>query len=281
MGNILFTPNVFFPKGAIKMKHPSYKLLIIISAMLIMLAGCAPASIPATAIPPTKIVVPPTTTSVPLGQQVTLVSTDLKESQTTSPMYEITGQTPMLQGSDDPRVTAFNTSMQKLTQAEVDAFKQGMKNITVIPEVPNSSFNFQYSLVSPAGSKINSIKFSFEGFTSGAAHPYHYTKTVNYNLESGQELTLDQLFVPGTDYLQTISDNCKTELSKRDIGFAGDFTTGADAKPENYQNWNIAADGLLITFDEYQVAPYAAGPQAVLIPYSALTNLADPAGPLQ
>jgi hypothetical protein len=37
---------------------------------------------------------------------------------------------------------------------------------------------------------------------------------------------------------------------------------------------------LLITFDEYQVAPYAAGPQKVAIPYSELRALINPQGPL-
>jgi hypothetical protein len=36
---------------------------------------------------------------------------------------------------------------------------------------------------------------------------------------------------------------------------------------------------LAITFDEYQVAPYAAGPQTVVVPFSELTNLLNPEGP--
>jgi hypothetical protein len=50
--------------------------------------------------------------------------------------------------------------------------------------------------------------------------------------------------------------------------------------PENYRNWNIATDGLMITFDEYQVAAYAAGPQTVVVPYSELQAVIDPASPL-
>jgi hypothetical protein len=37
---------------------------------------------------------------------------------------------------------------------------------------------------------------------------------------------------------------------------------------------------LLITFDEYQVAAYAAGPQTVVVPYSELKGLIDPQGAL-
>ena len=42
----------------------------------------------------------------------------------------------------------------------------------------------------------------------------------------------------------------------------------------------ITAQGLLISFDAYTIAPYAAGPQSVLIPYQVLRNVADPEGPL-
>ncbi len=261
------------------MKFSILKMKPVLALVLLLvpvLTGCGAAYLPTPTVTP---VPPPTATSIPLGQQVTLVSADFKESQTTTPAYKITGQTPQLQGSNDPRVTAFNTSMQNLTQTEVDAFKKNMQDVIVIPEVPNSSFIFQYNLASPSGSNIISIKFTFEGFTSGAAHPYHYIKTVNYDLEKGQELTLDQVFSAGTDYLQIISDYCKTQLSRRDIGFEG-FASGADPTPENYQNWNVTADGLLIAFNEYQVAPYAAGLQTVVVPYSELAQVIQQPGPL-
>jgi hypothetical protein len=136
----------------------------------------------------------------------------------------------------------------------------------------------KYELLSPPGD-IFSIKFSAMGYSDGAAHPYHFSRTVTFDLEAGQEITIDQLFLPGSNYLQIFSDVSKAELSTRDIGFDM-FASGADPLPENYQNWNITADGLLITFDEYQVGPYAAGPQLVSVPYNALKDIIDPQGPL-
>jgi len=260
------------------------KIEIALSLLLLAATACSltgtptsPTITPPTLPPPTAAL---TATSVPFYESVTVTSVAYDELQTTTPMYEITGQTPQLQGSDDPRVTTFNAAMQQLTQNEVDAFKKNMQSVVVIPEVPNSSFDFHYELLSSAGNKIVSIKFSFEGFTSGQAHPYHYTITVNYDLEQSKELTLDQLFASNANYLQPISDYCKTQLATRDIGFQGDFTKGADPLPENYKNWNITADGLAITFDEYQVAPYAAGPQTVVVPYNVLSQVIQNPGPL-
>ncbi len=68
-------------------------------------------------------------------------------------------------------------------------------------------------------------------------------------------------------------------MRPRDIGFQG-FELGATAAVQNYRNWNITPNGLMITFDEYQVAPYAAGPQTVVIPYKALGQILEPDGPL-
>jgi hypothetical protein len=42
----------------------------------------------------------------------------------------------------------------------------------------------------------------------------------------------------------------------------------------------ITKKGLWITFDPYQVAAYAAGPQTVLVPYSALKDIIKPDGPV-
>ncbi len=80
--------------------------------------------------------------------------------------------------------------------------------------------------------------------------------------------------------LDKIANYCIAQLKTRNIGFEA-FTSGAQPTPENYGNWNITPDGLLITFDEYQVAAYAAGPQEVVVPYTELQSVIDPHGPLQ
>jgi len=58
------------------------------------------------------------------------------------------------------------------------------------------------------------------------------------------------------------------------------FPEGAEPKPENYQVWNFDFDNLLITFEQYQVMPYSAGPQTMTIPYYRLKDELNPASPL-
>ena len=55
---------------------------------------------------------------------------------------------------------------------------------------------------------------------------------------------------------------------------------GAAPTAKNYESWTITKQGLGINFDAYQVGPYAAGPQFVMVPYSALKDLIKPDGPV-
>jgi hypothetical protein len=217
-------------------------------------------------------------TEIPLYERAQFTTESASESNE-GPNYTITTELPALVGVDDGRVVEFNVIMRLAVKELVDGFKASMKEQPATPIVAGSSFDVKYELLSPPG-YIYSVKFNVMGYTDGAAHPYHFSKTVTFNLETGQEITLDELFLPGSNYLQILSDISKAELSKRDIGFDETFFTGADPTPENYKSWNITADGLLITFDEYQVAAYAAGPQTVTIPYSALKDVIDPNGAL-
>jgi hypothetical protein len=59
-----------------------------------------------------------------------------------------------------------------------------------------------------------------------------------------------------------------------------EIQNGAAPNAKNYQNWTITRKGLGINFDAYQVGPYAAGPQYVLVPYSSLKDLINPEGPV-
>lgn len=257
------------------------KIVIAFLIIIMVQAACAgnaqPAASPQVEIS-TDIPLASTPTALPLYQRVTLGSTPLMESGK-APDYEMQAQVPVLVGSDDPRVATFNQAAGEIVQNQIDSFKQMLGDMSVTPIVASSGFYLQHALLSPPGN-ILSLKFEISQYADGAAHPFGYSITMNYDLERGQELGLEQLFLPGTDYLQVIADYCQAELKKRDIGFDTLFTEGATPTPENYRNWNITANGLLITFDQYQVAAYAAGPQMVVIPYGALQDIIDPQGPI-
>jgi hypothetical protein len=217
----------------------------------------------------------------PLAQQVALISVPFNENGD-APKYELSAEIPALQGSDDPRAADFNSRMLTLVQTEMETFKRDLQGRPPMSDLDvYSSLDENYTQISPAGIDLLSLKLVFAGYTAGAAHPYEYTRTVNYDLQRGRELALAELFLPGSTYLEGIAVYCKTYLAAHLQYSEGDpFEQGSDPLPENYRNWNAAPDGLLITFDIYQVAPYVSGPQTVLVPYRALADVIDPQGPL-
>lgn len=250
------------------------KTKITLPLILILLAAlaCSTQAFPA----PQPIAAPtlqPTQAEAAISQSVTLIPVVFSEESQT-PVYTINAQLPNLTGSDDPRVYTFVTLMHDIVMSEIGAFKSDVLQYASTPPISaGSSLDIQYSLVGQRGD-FWSIKFEIMGYADGAAHPYHYSITVNYDLEKGKEIVLDEIFLPGSNYLQKISELCKAELAARNIGFEG-FSQGADPLPENYQRWNVSDQGLMITFDEYQVAAYAAGPQVVVIPFGELGGLVD------
>ncbi|HSM69973.1 MAG TPA: DUF3298 domain-containing protein [Anaerolineales bacterium] len=224
--------------------------------------------------PPTAI---PTNTDIPLSGQVELVSQPYIETNQ-EPAFTITAQIPQLSGSDDPRVQAFNQKLDELVQKEIAVFRDEFSNAPPIDVSADSFLEVTYTLVSQYND-IWSLKFFYNFYYNGAAHPGDFSQTLNYDLGEGRELSLEDLFMPGSNYLETISNFCITELRKQP--YSDSFTTeGADPRLENYRNWNITPDGLMITFDTYQVAPGAAGPQIILVPYEQLTEMIDPQGTL-
>jgi hypothetical protein len=242
------------------------------------LAACGGSPTPAPAVQ-TEAPLLPTATPAMLYQQVQLSASGNTESGT-GPAFTITTQTPQLTGSADARVSAFNTLSASIVQQAVDDFKKQINDLMPLPDLnAPSTFDLRYEQVSAAGNLL-SLKYMMEGYVTGMAHPYHVTRSLTYDLEQGKQIGLDALFLPGSDYLMTIANFCATELGTRDIGFDDMFAQGAAPLPDNYQTWNITPEGLLITFNEYQVAPYAAGPQTVVVPYAELKAVIDPQGPL-
>ncbi len=253
--------------------------VLVMTGIFLTVMACAsllqPTRVPTLA-PPTPTA-PPTSTATPLYEQVTLKTSPWQETGTPF-AYTISADVPVLTGSNDPRVQNFNVETKAVVDDAIATFKQNLSQLVPTPNSTTSTFELHYNVVSPPGNLI-SVKFTIQTYYSGAAHPGDISRTLTYDLEAGKQVAMSDLFKPNTDYLTPLAKYCSEQLNMRDIGFQG-FELGATATPENYRNWNVTADGLMITFDEYQVAPYAAGPQTVMVPYSELASLLDPKGPL-
>jgi len=260
--------------------HNSPGVIITIFALLAILAcnGTFTAQFPT----PTTFVPTETATALPSPVPPTpevFLSSVLLNEENQNPNYQLKAAIPNLQGSTDVRVVNFNTAMTNLVNTEINEFKKIVSELLPSDVSPTSSLDVTYTPIFQSGS-LWSLKFDFAGYFAGAAHPYLYSLSVNYDLDQGRELALSDLFLSNSNYLEAISNYCIVQLSQRDIAFEAS-SSGAAPTPENYRNWNITADGLMITFDESQVAANAAGPQTVNVPYSELQAIINQQGPLE
>jgi len=203
-------------------------------------------------------------------------------------LYEIEAEYPQIDG--DARFEGFNKEARSSMLREVAAFKsseqvrEGDQPLDVPAETQNSSLNVSYDF-RYATSDLISVEFAEATYSRGAAHGNLITEVLNYDVKNGKKLALADLFLPKSKYLTTIANYSMKELRERakredSMIFADSIENGAGPHADNYRAVAITKNGLWITYDPYQVAAYAAGPQHVLIPYSALKEIINPDGPI-
>lgn len=190
--------------------------------------------------------------------------------------------------SDEPNegVDAFNQLVLDLIDKKISAYKkqveenqEAQKNIPKAQLKNDLYLDYDASFIQSGKRPIISIRFSVQGYIGGMAHPYHHHFVLNYDLDNREQIDLNDLFKPDTDYLETLSDFTRSVLSRR-LHDQHQIMEGTTPSADNFKNWNIKPNGLLITFDEYQVAPYIYGAQTVLVPYSVLKQIIDPDSPI-
>lgn len=179
----------------------------------------------------------------------------------------------------------FNELALQIVNDEIAQFRNLVKDNAAIQKkmdkktvVNNLYIDYNTSSFKPAKDHIISIRFSIQGYVGGNKHPYHKYVTLNYNLDKNQRIELNDLFLPGSNYLNTLSEYSYSVLYKR----LGNKSRSGGAAPinENFMIWNMKPNGILITFGGSQVAPRGFGTQTILVPYSALTEIISPDAPI-
>ncbi|MDT4955253.1 MAG: hypothetical protein QOJ02_3391 [Acidobacteriota bacterium] len=195
--------------------------------------------------------------------------------------YTVKAKYPQATGVLDARLEKLNQAIKNLITGEVHGFTKDFHAPEERTFSAGSTFESGYSVVL-ATNDLVSIDFVIETYFEGAIHGNNNSLVFNYDLNLGRSLSLAELFKPNSNYLKVISDYSIKALRKQLTPDPDDdwIGKGASASEENYKNWNITRRGLMITFDPYQVASFAEGPHEVVVPYSVLKNVIDPAGPL-
>ena len=199
--------------------------------------------------------------------------------------YSVNVEYPQIEG--DSRFDAFNQQARGMITKDVAAFKASEgtpdEETGLSDEAQTSTLDIGYN-VRFATDDLISIEFLEAQYERGAAHGSDITTVLNYDVKNRKKIGLADIFQPKSNYLSVISAYCVKDLQdqskKNDMLMADQIKEGAGPRADNFGAWTITRKGLWITFDPYQVAAYAAGPQHVLIPYSALKSIIKPDGPV-
>lgn len=148
----------------------------------------------------------------------------------------------------------------------------------------SSYFSGSYE-VPERNSRYVVIAYNMEGYSRGAAHPFHFSDSYIFDYKNDKLVGIADMFKPGSKYLELLSTLSKEELIRSSRSEESGFELNQEilkegTKPEekNFKTILPLKEGLGIYFMEYQVAPYAVGPQIVVIPYEKLSNIVDPNG---
>ncbi|RRQ25733.1 DUF3298 domain-containing protein [Rhodococcus sp. Eu-32] len=172
---------------------------------------------------------------------------------------------PQLTGGDDAVVSEFNESMRAALQDQIDGFEPS--SFTLSDARPGPT----YVGDSVVAAVLNT---SWDANPPGA-HPTAIVATVTVNTDDATPVTLQDLFPDLQAGLQRLSGQSAILLPATAAG--PDFErTGIEPTVSNFANWVPSAEGMNIRFGDYQVGPHAIGLVDVTVPWSALSDVADP-----
>lgn len=121
--------------------------------------------------------------------------------------------------------------------------------------------------------KILSYSISTSSFTGGA-HPNSYLQYYNFELSSGRILKPSDIFKEGFE--SKLNEIIEKKFREKNKLAAGESLTegGLFENKINFNdNFAVIKDGILFYYNNYEIAPYAAGPTEIMMTYAELGDI--------
>src|SRR3989344_1833603 len=183
--------------------------------------------------------------------------------------------------------TRLRTTIETWLTANIEEFKRNTspqllppEDLQTLEERGGYTYGAQYKRFTSSSEKLLSYQYDIY-MDTGGAHPNGYFKTFVFD-KDGTEIKLADLFVPGSNYLDRLAATSLAQITKdlTDRLSAEASTTlfaeGLAPKEDNFSNFVIDGDTLVLLFPPYQVAAYAAGSFEVRIPLSEFSDILRP-----
>lgn len=227
-----------------------------------------------------------TTTPQNVATEATSEAVEIKEE---SSAYSIAiaypAFTEALPGAKEANQIIKNDLDLRIAQFKKDANETFDAPTSLPPEIKSTaqgSGSIEYET-----DRYVSLYFGAEWYMRGAAHGMHTTNTYIFDKKLQKLVDITDLFASGSGYLPFLSkysyDDLLAQSKLSGTGFLYDeqmLRAGTEGTFDNFHLVLPTRDGLMIYFTEYQVAPYAAGPQQVVVPYEKLKPYINPEGVL-
>lgn len=194
-----------------------------------------------------------------------------KENKSSRPRFDI--YTPQLSGarSGDAQ-SVINKSLNAVSEKMLADYRQATNYIYQESRDSERNANLMKALVLIVNYDVkllnqNTFSIVQQGYMySGGAHGMTTTIAKTFNLDTGREYKLADLF-DNEDYEREISAIIRKEIVNRDKQNVYRFTG-----LQNNQAFFITKEGLFIYFQQYEIAPYSEGIITFFIPYSSLSG---------
>ena len=180
----------------------------------------------------------------------------------------------------------FNTEMNNVlagleseaAQMAAEAKKLYAENDTSV-FLSGSYWTSELSLTQTYMTEGKLLSVAAENYTYyGGVHPNFTTRAWSFDLTTGEFLTIDDLSsdegdLNGFSVQQLVGYEMDRQIYEKNLneGYFDDYGSYLSDFP-SFATLNFAESGLTVTFDQYFIAPYAAGPQVFEIPYSVFYN---------
>lgn len=154
---------------------------------------------------------------------------------------------PQLTGLKDQAVQAkINTLLQQGLAPDTEQSAEE-------EDLGDMSYTVSYRVMYDNKNTVNIIADSYTYF-EGAAHGMPSSVSFVFNLDTGKEYKLDELFKPGSGYKEMINSYIAVEFKRQEYPMIADFET-----IDEYTSFYLTKNGLVIYFSPYEYTAYAAG----------------------
>lgn len=122
---------------------------------------------------------------------------------------------------------------------------------------------------------ILSLSLTNYAYAYEHAHGLTLMKSLTFNVQTGKQYQLKDLFKPGSNYIEVLSEIIQHQIDERHIQLLNGFP---GVSP--HQDFYIADKALVLYFQLYEITPYYIGFPMFPISVFALQDIIDENGPL-